>query len=808
METFLKDLRYGLRILARSPGVTAVAVLALALGIGANTAVFSVVNAVLLRPLPYHRDAARLVQIWGSNPSRNIPFHNVTYADALDYKQESRSFESFSAAGLGSANLLAGNEPERVELCRVNAEFFPMIGVPFAHGRGFLPEEDRPGAPRVAVLSYALWQRRFGSDPKIAGKPVVFDTDSYSVVGVLPPGFEWQGRVIDAFVPLALPSVFDQRNRSVSVSVFARLKPGVTIAQAQSELTGIGRRIGERWVNSSGRHPRVWGLRDFVVREVKPGLVVLAWAMALVLLIACANVANLLLARAGARQREMAVRLAMGASEGRLMRQLLTESGMLAMAGGALGVAIAYWGLHGLVALSPAGYPFLKDARVDLPVLGFTLAVSMATGILFGLAPAFAARHTGSLGSALKEGSRGSGESIARNRVRSALVVGEVALALMLLIGAGLLMASFVRLYNVPPGFQTRDVLTASVSLPHARYLRPEQRVIFFRDLMQKLGAAPGMRVAGAVSALPLTRYNTGTVFLAEGRPFPPRGEEPIIWFRAATEGYFQAMDIPLRCGRMFTEADRVPVALVNETLAHRFYSNEDAVGKRFTTGYAAPGRPITWIAIVGVVGDIRHKGLNEDADAELFFPYRQTPLEGMTVVVRTAGGSDPARFAPVLRSAVSGIDSQQPVSRVRPMEQVLKDSIAPQRFSMVVLGVFAAIALALAAVGIYGVISFAVTRRTHEIGVRMALGAERGDVLGMVVRHAMLLAGIGIGIGVAGSLALSRVIVNLLYGTRATDLRIFASVAILLAVVAALAGYIPARRAARVEPVVALRYE
>lgn len=565
--------------------------MALALGTGANTAIFSVVNTVLLRPLPYPNED-RLVQIWGSTPSQGVPFHNVFYSDVVDWRQQSQSFESMVAASLGSANMTLGDEPERVAFWRVNAGYFPLLGARFVHGRGFLSAEDAPGAAKVAVLGYGLWQRRFGSDPRIVGSSINLDGALYTVVGILPAEFQLVGRTIDVYAPLARTGTREARGDDGGVVVFARLKPGVSRERAQVEMSTIGHRLGQQYPNALGKNPKIWGLREFVVRDVRLSLIVLLASVGLVLLIACVNVANLLLSRAVARQREIAVRTSLGASQGRLIRQLLTESGLLGLIGGAFGVLVAYLGVKAVLALVPARYPLLKDTTIDAPVLLFTLVVSLVTGLLFGLAPAIVSSRTEDLPNALKEGGRGSGEGFSRHRLLSSLVVAEVALALVLLIGAGLLIRSFLRLNEVKPGFNAKDVLTASVSLPQAKYAQASQRVAFFKELVQRVESLPRVQAVGLVSALPLTQYNTGIGLIIEGRPFPRPGEVSIVWFRIANADYFRAMEIPLVKGRLFTDHDDTsapPVSIINETLARRYWPNGTS-GKTMDTRTAARG--------------------------------------------------------------------------------------------------------------------------------------------------------------------------------------------------------------------------
>jgi predicted permease len=812
MDGFRRDLIYGLRALRANPGATAAAVLALALGIGVNTAVFSLAHAALLRPLPHLQQPDRLVQIWGSTPEKGIPYHNVTYSDAVDWRRRCSSLAIASAAAPGSANLTGGFEPERVLLWRVNASFFPMLGVRMQRGRGFLPEEDQPGGPAVTVITHELWRRRFGADPELLGRAIRLDGESRVVVGILPPGFELPGRKIDLFVPLALSEARSPQNDGVSVTVFARLRPGVTLAQAQAEMDAIGRAL-EREPRSLGRRPRVWGLREFVVRDLSGSLRLLAAAAALVLLLACADVAGLLLAQAWDRRREWALRSALGARGWDLLRQSLVESTLLSLAAAAVGLPAACAALKAIPALAPARYPLLEGAAVSGRAPAFTLALTLGAGLALGLGAAAAAARTGSLAEALRQGSRGSGAGRSQSRLLSALVVGEAALALVLLAGAGLALGSFARLSRVDPGFDPHGVLAANITLGAAQYGRPESRVHFWSRLLEQLESDPAVAAAGLVTSLPLTHHNTGTGLLVEGRPTPREGATPIVWFRAASPGYFRAMLIPLRRGRLLSQADderAAPVALINETLARRYWPGEDPIGKRFTNSRPRPGEPPRWFTVVGVVGDVRHKSLTEPPDAELFWSYRQAAgwLGSAWLVVRSRAAGGAAGMAPLLRRAVRAIDRGQSLSQVRTLEEIVASAMAPQRLAATLMAGFAGIALALAAMGTYGLLSYWVTRRRPELGLRLALGAPPGSLHRKVVGQGMKLAAAGAALGLAGSAALGRLAESLFYGVSAAAPFLLAAAALALETAAALAAWIPARRAAAVDPMAALRCE
>ena len=794
----LKDVSYAFRMMGRNPGVTAVAVLTLALSIGANTAMFSVVNAVLLRPLPYN-NPEQLVTIPAQIPSMNIFGAFVEYNTYAEWwRGQSRSFLSMSAYTPGWVSLTSVNDPERLFLCRVSAGFLAMIGVRPAVGRDFLADDDRPGAARVAMVSHGLWKRRFGGDPAVIGRPIVLDKNAYTVVGVLPPDFEFYGREVDVYIPFAASTA--RAPGELSVGVYARLRPGVSVAAAQAEIDGLCRRWVQQYHYPKDWGAHVWPLRDYYVREVRSSVVVLAVAVGLVLLIACTNVANLLLVRAAARHREIAIRSTLGAGQRRIIRQLLTESVLLGLTAGALGLAAAWGGVR--VLASASGYlPFQETVSIDGPVLLFTVGAALLTVLLFGLAPAMASART-DLAEGLKEGGRAGGDGVQRNRFRAALVVLEVALALLLVIGATLTARSLVRLQGVDPGFNADGVLTAYVSLPPESYAEPSRRVNFYRALLDRLKTMPGVKAAGMVSHLPFSYSKSASDVIVEGAPPPRPGEKLIVFGRSVDPKYFEAMKVRLLRGRFFEAKDPTgpPLAIINENMARRCWPDQDPIGKRFGDEQG------NWVTVVGVIADMRQTSLADAPDMESYMPHAQWPAADMALVIRTA--MDPMRLAPVIRAAVRELDKDLPVSEIGTLRNSISHSTRSQRFSAALFGAFAAMALLLASVGVYGIISYSVARRTHEIGVRMALGAERGAIVGMVVGRAMLLGGVGVVLGIAGGLALTRLLRSMLYEVSATDPAVFVGVSLFLLAVVAVAGYFPARRAAKVDPTMALHHE
>jgi putative ABC transport system permease protein len=806
MNTLLRDLRYGARMLVKSPGFTAVAVIALALGIGANSAIFSTVNAVLLRPLPY-ADPDRLVEIWEHRPIQNRERTVVSPAEFIAWREQAQSFEQIAAINYVLHNLIGNGEPEQIQSVQVSASFFPMLGVKPVAGRAFLEEEDQPDHNRVAIISYGLWQRRFGGDTDLVNQQINLDGNKFTVVGIMPREYQFP-QMVDLWEPIAFPP--DARNNSGHhfLEIFARVKPGVSIKQAQAEMTAIASSIEQAYPDrNTGHQVRLVGLHEQIVGDSRTALLVLLGAVAFVLLIACANVANLLLARAAARHKEMAIRAALGASRWRIIRQLLAESLLLSSAGGALGLLLAWWGIDILVALSPVGTPRLDEIKLDSAVFGFTLLVSLVTGVLFGLTPALASSRP-DLNEVLKEGGRGSTDGARPGRVRSLLVVFEVALTLVLMVGAGLMLKSFYRLSQVNPGFNASNLLTMEITLPSGKYPKQPQVLAFYDRLIQQVETVPEIQAAAAIDVLPLSGNNSSSTFTIEGQPPASPGERPNANRRIITPAYFRAMGMTVLEGRAFTANDTeqsTRVAIVNETMARRFWPGEDVLGKRFKMG--APERNNNpWLEIVGVVATIKHASLDEEARQEMYLPNTQSPVRGMTLVARTA--TAPLDMASVLRSQVLDVDPDQPVGSVASMEQLRSRSLAPRRFSMLLLAVFAAVAVILATVGIYGVISYSVVQRTHEIGIRMALGAQTSDVLKQIVGKGMILVLIGVVIGIGAAIGLTHLISKLLYEVSPTDATTFVVISLALAGVALGACFVPARRAARVDPLIALKYE
>jgi predicted permease len=816
MQTLLQDLRYGARILLKQPGFTLIAVITLALGIGANTAIFSIVNGLLLNPLPY-RNAERLAIIWTHSPGANVALDWPSPGQFSALKTENSVFEQLALAQ-GSNVILTGNaEPERLGAVRASSAVFSLLGAQAMLGRVFLPEEDMPDKTLTVILSHGLWRRRFGGDPKVLGQTLTINGRSYSVVGVMPPDFELGhevmptvGSVAQAELLLPLPLSAERMNNhgDENYNVLARLKPGATIAQAQTELNLAVRRLEQQFPDrypSSRRFSfSIRPLLEQAVGDVRLALYVLLGSVGCVLLIACANVANLLLARAATREREMAVRTAIGAGRWRVVRQLLTESVLLSTAGGALGLLLAVWGLALLRWLDPGDIPRLAAIGIDNRVLAFTTAVAVLTGILFGLAPALRSSHV-NLSETLKEG----GRSLVggHHRLRNLLVVIEIAIAVVLLIGAGLLIRSFSRAQQVEPGFAPQNVLSMRMALVGQSYSEEARRVNFYQQLWERIRRLPGVEAAGGVSALPLTGgIGWGSVTI-EG--YDASSGQSMIQsdFRIASVGYFETMKIPLIRGRFFAEQDAKEsqrVVIVDENLARTYWPNADPIGKRMKLGAANGDSP--WMTVVGVVANVKHYALDTDSRVALYMPHMQNGAGSLSIAVRTT--TDPLGMAASVTREARALDPNLPLYDVKTMRQWLSDSLARRRFAMLMLGLFAMVAALLAGVGIYGVMSYSVAQRTREIGIRVALGAQTRDVLRLIVRQGMSLAGIGVGLGLLAAIAATRLMVSLLFGVRATDPLTFAVIALLLALVALVACWIPARRATKVDPMIALRCE
>jgi putative ABC transport system permease protein len=822
MQGLLKDLRYGLRTLLKEPTFALIAVVTLALGIGANTAIFSVIDAVLLRPLPY-AESDRLVLVNERSPQ--MDGMSISWPNYVDWRAQNQVFEKIAVFNRGNYNLTGNGEPERILTAQTTADLFATLRVNAALGRVYTEEEDKPGATPVVVLSHGLWQRRFGGDPSVVNRTIQLNDRAYTVIGVMPQGFQFPSRVEmwTPAGPLSAQPNWQQRGNHPGLYGVARLKPGVTIEQARADMDNIAAGLEKLYPNSNqGNRVRMMPLLENYVRDVRRALWFMFGAVGMVLLIACANVANLLLARAATRQKEMAVRTALGAGRWRIARQLLTESVLLALIGGGVGLSLAPWGVKLILYISPDAIPRAQEIGVDVRVLAFTIAVSVLTGVIFGLVPAWQSGKV-DVHETLKEAGRGNTGS--RQWLRGGLVVTEIASALFLLVCAGLLIRSFYRLQQVNPGFSYDRLLSFTITLPQRKY-NTQQQSDFYQQLIEKTRALPGVESVAVASGLPLGNNGWQTSFTVEGQPAPPPGQTPLMEACVVSSDYFKAMGIPLKAGRYFTDQDNrqhlasrdlsglseeerqiagLNSIVIDEEFARRHWPNEDAVGKRLRLG-TDPKMPT--LTVVGVVGRVKIEDSlrSESRYVQGYFPFLQLPFGGMTVVVKHR--LEPEQMTAAVRQQVLSLDPNQPVYNIRTMDQIHDESVASEKLNLTLLGLFASVALALAMVGIYGVISYSVTQRTHEIGIRVALGARGRDVLGLVIGQGMKLALVGVAGGVLISLALTRLMETLLFNVKATDPLTFAAIALLLTLVALLACYLPARRAAKVDPMIALRHE
>jgi putative ABC transport system permease protein len=801
METLLKDIRYGVRGLLKRPGFTAVAVITLALGIGANTAIFSVVNAVLLRPLPY-RDAQDIVTIWQNNAKAGVSRNDVSPANFLDWQEQSRSFTSVAGIEPFGFSMIGNGEPERLSVWLVTAGFFETLSTNPVLGRTFSSQDYQPGNERVIVISHSLWQRRFGGDPNLVGRKLTLNGQPYTVVGVMPPEFQFPADR-EVWAPRVLRENDRQLRGATYWNVIARLKPGITITQAQEEMSAIAARLERQYPDTNGGvGATVISLTEQVTGHVRSALWILLGAVGFVLLIACGNVANLLMVRGSERHHEFAIRSALGAARVRLMRQLLTESMLLALLGGVGGLLLATWAVRVILSLSSAKIPRIEYVSMDVPVLLFALGISLLTAILFGLIPATQFSRP-NLQSTLKEGGRGANKLTRRQWIRNSLVVAEVAVALVLLTGAGLLVRSFVSVTRVDPGFDKDRVLALQVFL--SRNQKADQITAFYDQSLEKIKTVSGVQAAALVASPPFINVEQDVPFTIQGQPAPPKGSEPSAFYSEVSPDYPTALSIPLQRGRFFNRfdtADSALVVVINQTMARRYFPNEDPIGKHVAVIFNQPEVR----EIVGVIGDVLHSGLDTNARPEMFVPYWQSPTPQMTFVVKTT--PDAAALLGAVKTAIREVNRNQTFSKASTMEQLVDDSLKQRRFNLFLLASFAVLALVLAAVGVYGSINYSTRQRTHEIGLRMALGAQQRDVLRLVVGHGLALSLIGVAIGLAASLALTRLMKGLLFGISATDPTTFAAISLLLVSIGLLASWIPARRATKVDPLVALRYE
>jgi putative ABC transport system permease protein len=811
MDSFIKDIRYGVRGLLKHPGFTGIVVITLALGIGASTAIFSIVNSVVLRPLPYHT-ADRIVAIQELNAEGRRG--QSTAANFFDWRAQQTVFEHLAAIKTTTTNLALSDHAERIDLAQTNANFFDVFGLSPQHGRLFIPQDEQAGHEPVVVVSNALWQRRFGSDPTLVGRPITLDGKNYTVVGIAPPGFQYPDKTELWLPPLRLvPELFPdqdvtQSRRMGYLAVVALLKPGVSLQQAAGEMETITARLRQQYPDTNNRRfNRVVSLHEHLVGDTNKLLWLLLGAVTFVLLIGCANVANLLLASGASRQKEMAIRAALGASRWRVIRQLFTESTILALAGGALGLLIAFWGLAAITKLLPADFPRLNEVHIDLRVLGFTFGASILTGILFGLAPALQSSRS-DVQDAIRETGRGTSGSRRQSRFRQALIVVEVALSVVLLAGAGLLFRSFLRLQSVNAGFVSEHVLTARLTPSGTNYVNDADYVKFYKQVIEKVGAIPGVQDAGLINTLPLYKGPTAG-FRVEGRPVTTPDKWPSVNYRVVSANYFRAMGIPVLQGRAYTDRDdeNAPRAMiVNQKLVQEIFPDENPIGKRITFGGTdANGQP-RWFEIIGVVANVRSVELREEPNPELYFSAQQDLWPAMSLVIRST--IEPSSLSASVRQAVNEVDRSVPVADVKTMDHVVSESITQPRFNLFLLGLFGAVAMVLSAAGIYGVTAYTVTQRTHELGIRIALGAQVGDVLKMILGQGMAVIGVGLVVGLAAAFALTRLLRTLLFGVGENDPLTFVAITAILVLVALIACYIPARRATKVDPLTSLRAE
>ena len=823
LSTLWQDIRYGARMLLKNPGITIIVIIALALGIGANTAIFSVVNAVLLRPLPYD-ESERLVFVNEESPV--LDEMSISYPNFTDWRNQNQTFEKIGVFNTASYNLTSAGDPERIVTTQASADLFAVLRVNAAHGRLFTNEEDRPGGTPVAVLTHAFWQRRFGGQSNIIGQAITLNGKSYTVIGIMPESFIFlYPRNVEMFVPvgqLADQANYQERGNHPGLYGVARLKPGVTFEQAEADMNNVAVNLEKQYPDSNtGNRVRMRQLMEVFVVDARRMLWIIFGVVGAVLLIACVNIANLLMARATARKKEMAVRTAVGASRWRIARQLLTESILVSMIGGSIGLFLAYWGVQLILYVSPDAIPRAREIGLDWPVLAFTLGVSFVTGILFGLIPAIQAGAV-DVHETLKEAGRGTS---GRHLLRSLLVVAEVAMTVVVLIFAGLIIRSFYKLQQVNPGFSFQHLTSFSISLPRKKYANGEAQAAFYNRLLENIRALPGVESAATASGLPLGNNGWQTSFLIEGQPPPPRDQTPLMEACLVSPDYFKAMNIPVLRGRVFTDRDdRSHLAgrdlskmteeereiagltkiVIDEEFARRYWPNEDAVGKRVQMGRDADA---IFLEVLGVVGRVKMESLNKNSDrVQGYFAFNQVPGAGMTVIIK--GTSDPNQLISSVRNAVKEIDPDQPIYNPRTMNEIRAESVASERLTLTLLSLFAGIALVLAVVGIYGVMSYSVTQRTHEIGIRMAIGARPVDVFKMILGHGMKLALIGVGIGLGLAFLVTRFMVTMLFGVAPTDATTFGGITAILVTVALLACYLPGRRATKVEPTISLRYE